>query len=474
MTPSVFRPIRVAAFSFLALIVLGLVLSAWLTVREQLRLREAQTQIVRMHRFHYLHLSVSTHVRAMAQGDRGELERRDQVVAQIDELKTLAANPETSVRLEAFRVRLLETKADDHGGLIETLVDFQEVAILEQAGHEQLLAGLRQQTETQLKLHLAAPLAILAVGLLLYPVARRRIFGPLDAFGRQLTELAAGDFSTLPTDDVDPLLLPLHRRYNELVGRLAELEAAHEARADSLHAEVRAATHTLLEQQRSLARAERLAATGELAASMAHELRNPLAGIHMTLSNLRTELQEPELVERIDRVLKEVDRLTRLLGQLLDAARHAPEPARDIMLEPLVEDVLTLTRYQVPAHVRLVNHIDPQLRCRLPQDRLRQVLLNLVLNAAFALGDSAGTVEITAAADSAHLQISVADDGPGFPESVLQEGGRPFVSTRAGGTGLGLAMVRRFARDAGGELVIANRERGAQVTLRLPLSAPTE
>src|SRR5262249_51814436 len=155
--------------------------------------------------------------------------------------------------------------------------------------------------------------------------------------------LSRGEFTPMPLEEVDPLVLPLHRQFNDLVSRLRKLEEAHQARADSLEAEVRTATRALLEQHRSLSRAERLAATGELAASVAHELRNPLAGIQMTLSNLRADLTDPELVERVDLVVNEVTRLSRLLNEMLDASRHAPEPARTVKLAQLVDEVLTLT-----------------------------------------------------------------------------------------------------------------------------------
>jgi signal transduction histidine kinase len=282
--------------------------------------------------------------------------------------------------------------------------------------------------------------------------------------------LADGRFTPAPVDEhVDPFLLPLHRQFNELARRLQELEAAHRTQEESLHAKVRAATGQLLDQQRSLARAERLAATGELAASVAHELRNPLAGLQMTLSNLRAELHDAELTERVDLMIHEVARLTRLLNELLDAARHAPEPARPLRLAELVDEMLALTRYQLAASVRLESGVDPAFTCRMPLDRLRQALLNLILNAAGALGERAGVIRIDAAAEGGLLRIAVTDDGPGFPPELLNSGIRPFFSTRERGTGLGLAMVRRFARDLGGTLELTNVEpHGARVTLVLP------
>jgi C4-dicarboxylate-specific signal transduction histidine kinase len=469
METSVFRPLRIATFAFLALLVLGLVVSAGLSVREQQRLRAAQAQLERLQRFEEAEVLVERRLTIIGHELEDDPEGRQFVMQEIDELIELATDPETPPRLRELRLRVQRV----HNGSVEfvqTIVEFNDVAATEQQRSAAVLAGLQEESATQVRLELAAPLAILAVGILLFPVARRRIIKPLDAFGRQLARLADGQFVPAPVDErVDPFLLPLHRQFNQLARRLQELEAAHRAHEASLHATVRAATEQLLDQQRSLARAERLAATGELAASVAHELRNPLAGLQMTLSNLRAELHDAELTERVDLMIHEVGRLTRLLNELLDAARHAPEPARPLRLAELVDEMLALIRYQLTAAVRLESGVDPALTCRMPVDRLRQALLNLILNAAGALGERGGVIRIDAAAEGGLLRIAVTDDGPGFPPELLDGGIRPFFSTRERGTGLGLAMVRRFARDLGGTLELTNVEpHGARVTLVLP------
>lgn len=469
MSSSIFRRIQIATFAFLALIVVGLVISAWLTVREQRRLLSAEQQLAHMHNFQHVLLLVARRLVLFAHGEGDQAATREELLRRIDELSGLATSPETPGKLQIFRARIVAANSGDRTEIIQSFIGFQEVIELEHTSQAELIAGLEQQTELQLKLELAAPIAILAVGVVLVPITRRRIIKPLHAFGRQLSHLAEGHFTPAPLDEVDPLLIPLHRNFNELVRRLRQLEAAHRARTASLEEEVRTATRALLEQQRTLARAERLAATGELAASVAHELRNPLAGIQMTLSNLRMELEDHDLVERVDMIIDEVTRLTRLLNELLDAARHAPEAPRTIHLASLVDEMLTLTRCQLPPEVRLESQVPADLSCRLPQDRLRQALLNLLLNAANALTDRGGAVTVAAAREGQQIRITVSDDGPGFPAELLQTGIRPFFSTRERGTGLGLPMVRRFARDVGGDLTLTNREpHGACVTLLLP------
>jgi signal transduction histidine kinase len=202
---------------------------------------------------------------------------------------------------------------------------------------------------------------------------------------------------------------------------------------------------------------------------LAHELRNPIAGILLSLENMRRELPDAILRERMDAVVAELQRLTRLLNGLLQQSSHVPEPPRTVGVHQLLQELATLIRYQLPAHVRLTMHAPEGLRCRLPEDGIRQAVLNLVLNSVAVLGDTAGTVIVDVEYSHGALAIAVLDDGPGFPLTMLSGGVRPFVTSRESGTGLGLAIVKRFARDLGGELAIANRApRGACVTLTLP------
>jgi signal transduction histidine kinase len=300
-------------------------------------------------------------------------------------------------------------------------------------------------------------------------IVRRRFFRPLEDLRSLLTMLADGDFKAVGVEDIEPMLIPLFNNYNYLVTRLQILEEEHRSRASSLEDDVRSATQTLLEQHRSLADAERLAVVGEMAAGVAHELRNPLAGIAMILSNLRRDVSDPSLMKRLDVAVQEIQRTTRLLEEYLAVGQHAPEPSQRVRIATLVADLLVLLGYQVGDHVTLRSDIPEELECVVPRDRLRQVLLNLVLNSVQALGTSPGTVTIAAKAVGDRIVLSVRDDGPGFPPGTEAALTRAFVTQHATGTGLGLVMVRRFVQDLGGGLELANVEpHGACITLTLP------
>jgi signal transduction histidine kinase len=257
-----------------------------------------------------------------------------------------------------------------------------------------------------------------------------------------------------------------------LEARTAELERSNRDLAIAKEA-AESAADTLLEQHATLARTDRMAAVGEMAGGLAHEIRNPLAGIQKSLENLRRDVSDAEIRERIDLLISELGRLARLLTRYLSPLRHAPEPVTSVPLRGLVEELCTLLCYRLPANVRLESAIAEDFSWILPKDRIRQSLLNLVLNAINAIGDDAGSIAISVGREAGCLWICVDDDGPGFPEELLKGPLRRFETRRKEGTGLGLAMVRRVAEDLGGRLALENRTpRGARVRLELPAPVP--
>jgi signal transduction histidine kinase len=189
----------------------------------------------------------------------------------------------------------------------------------------------------------------------------------------------------------------------------------------------------------------------------------------MSCSNLRKEINNPDQAQRLDLIGAELKRLTRLLNDLLDQAKHTPQPAAELCLASVVQELLALTRYQIPAHLQLESKISKTLRYRLPEGDFRQALLNLVLNAAQAMGEIPGTVRVEVCQNNDALCLVVSDEGPGFSQEILDGGIRPFVSGGQQGTGLGLTIVQRFARELGGHVQLANKQPcGACVTIVLP------
>ena len=393
------------------------------------------------------------------------------VRADLDQIPTKGGPVRSYTRDRLDRLHQLLTQAETEPGaaLPPALSLLSEMLEREDRIQLELLDTVYADTKLDSHLALAALVGFPSLVVLALWALRQRVFRPIGDLRSFLSRLANGDFTPVALARIDPLLLPLFQNYNQMVNRLEQLEQANRERRMSLEQEVRAATQALLQQQQTLSRAERLAAAGEVSATLAHELRNPIAGIQLSLENMRRELPDVALEERMNMAIAELQRLTRLLNGLLQQSSHVPEPPRTVSVHRLVQELATLIRYQLPANVRLTTRAPEDLKCRVPEDGIRQAVLNLVLNSVAVLGDTPGTVIIEVEYRNGALAIQVLDDGPGFPETMLSGGIRPFVTSRESGTGLGLAIVKRFARDLGGELAIANRApRGACVTLTLP------
>lgn len=217
-------------------------------------------------------------------------------------------------------------------------------------------------------------------------------------------------------------------------------------------------------------RDERLVGVGRLAAGLAHEIRNPLASIMALLQMLR----EDNPNRQVDLALGEAERLNRLVDEFLEASR-TPTLRR----API--DIATLATTVTEAFAsdpRFIGNVSVQLTAAsiiadVDPDRIRQVLWNLLTNAAQAMpGGGKVSVRVEASADAA--VIHVADEGVGIVAAELPHIFDPFFTRRAGGTGLGLALVDQIIRIHGGSIgVVSAPGTGTTFTMRLPLGAPS-
>lgn len=380
---------------------------------------------------------------------------------------------ENIAKLERAVDVLRRPALDRRAATAESLYAIREALHGETLQVTQVLGEVETSMRAESRLAAAALLALSLLVLSALWLLYRRVFRPLDRLKSLLVRLGEGQYDPVNAGGMDSLVRPLFENYNQMVRRLTELERLHHHQAVSLEQQVRTATQALLQQQQSLARAERLAVVGELSAQVAHELRNPLAGMQMTLANLRREMGGSEFVGRLDLVIAELQRVNRLLSELLNRSRHAPEPRRRVRVGRVLDELVQLVRYQVPPQVEIDVQAPAAIECELPQDGLRQAMLNLLLNAVHAIGDRAGTVVVGYRINDGRLVISVRDDGPGYPVEVVSGQLQPFSTQTEAGTGLGLTIVQRFARETDGELRLSNpRSGGALAELFLPCRAP--
>jgi len=235
--------------------------------------------------------------------------------------------------------------------------------------------------------------------------------------------------------------------------------------------QLRQAHKELRENFESMKRAERLSALGQLSAGLAHEIRNPLASIEGAANVLHHETQSEERRrEFLDIIQKESRRLNRLLTSFLDFAKPRHPDLRTVDVDDLFDSVILLAHHAGDTHrLQLKKDIQPGLSTlECDPEQLKQVLLNLVMNAIQAMPHG-GTVVLAAQQDETQITIDVHDQGPGISDDNLDRIFDPFFTTKETGSGLGLSVAHQIASQHGGTLTVArNSPEGLTIRIALP------
>jgi signal transduction histidine kinase len=262
----------------------------------------------------------------------------------------------------------------------------------------------------------------------------------------------------------------------ELLRTLANQGAVAVENARSYRALVRA-NEELRAAQSRLIEAERFAAIGELSASVAHGIRNPLAGIKAAAQFADLDLpKDHPLRENIVDIISEVDKLESRIKALLDFAKpFEPRPA-PCDVARIIADAVASLRSQITAQgITLITEIDPSLpEVQLDYAQIEQVLLALMSNAVEAMpGGGQLTVSARPTPDAKQLSLSVADTGPGISPEQKPALFQLFFTAKPNGTGLGLAVAKKIVELHGGTIAAESEVgRGSRFTIRLPLTAP--
>jgi signal transduction histidine kinase len=237
----------------------------------------------------------------------------------------------------------------------------------------------------------------------------------------------------------------------------------------------------LAAEKRELARraqtAEKLAAIGTMTAGLSHEIRNPLnaAGLQLSVLERRIEkLPEAErasLMQPLSLVRDEIRRLDHMLEDFLQLSKPREHPAKPVDLSALVGRVLDLLEKDVERRgVKLVRQLLPVPMVSGDDGRLRQVVMNLALNALEA--SPKGTLTLSTSLHEANVELTVDDTGPGIPQALRERIFEPFFTTKAQGSGLGLPIVHAIIAQHGGTLTVGDAPGGgARFTVRLPRHA---
>ena len=280
-------------------------------------------------------------------------------------------------------------------------------------------------------------------------VTRRRLIVPLEGLERGLTQLSAGDLEARIPESQDELgrLANVFNRASDVLRRRAEEQG-------------------------------RFAAAGQLLADVAHEVNNPLMAILGTAeTSLAAGRLKEETREDFELIRGQAFRAGQLLSGLLRFVRTGDEPAQIVDLKAVVTRAIDLVAYQFPLHsIECTTQFAPDTKpVRAAATRLEQVLVNLLTNAVHAMTSTRGRrhIEVRVFQNASWSCVTVRDSGPGVSTEIRERLFQPFATTKGDrGTGLGLYICRRIAREGGGDLSYLDARPGAQFLLTLPSCEP--
>ncbi|MGQ3487755.1 sensor histidine kinase [Roseovarius pacificus] len=328
---------------------------------------------------------------------------------------------------------------------------------------------------------LTITLLFLLITILSVPLFLRwagHIFRPLEKMTQTIARVEAGDMNArnLPAGDSGEIA-QVASHLDTLLDRIQERDRQLREWAESLEQKVDERTRDLSEANRKLEEtteqlimSEKLAAVGEITASVAHEINNPIAVIQGNLEVARGLLnEEADKVSTEFRLIDDqVYRISAIVSKLLQFAKPEEFSGASNVISPadVVRDCLVLTRHHIEAAgVSIVTHLDSDLQVRISRTELQQVLVNLILNGIQAMPQG-GTLTIRVRNAQGNVAIDVQDTGHGIPADVLKRIFDPFYTTKqAEGTGLGLSISQKLVTRAGGTLGVQSKPGAGSVFL---------
>lgn len=350
-----------------------------------------------------------------------------------------------------------------------------------------LYVGVPEQPYRQLRFQINLVFSgvlvfVTLIGVMLSAWFSRRLSLPVKALEEEVRRIAAGE--KLPDISVDSNdeIASLADEFNIMKHRLAEREQENQNLNRTLEEKVLKRTRQLeetsrelLNAQKELAQAERLAGIGMLASGVAHEINNPLAIIRGNAELLQLAVKtgdaEPDELETI---LRQVGRIERIVRNLRSFSRGGLQLVSRFSLAQVLDDILGQIGHQIPLdQYRIVREYRDggDFEIEGDEDQLRQVFTNLVLNGLQSM--PAGGIlrlDMTSSESERNVMVKIADSGCGIPADLLEKLFTPFFTTKPGGTGLGLAVSYGIVKDHGGEIRVTSEEGlGSVFTVELPL-----
>jgi signal transduction histidine kinase len=228
-----------------------------------------------------------------------------------------------------------------------------------------------------------------------------------------------------------------------------------------------------LELERAMARKERLASIGQMAATLAHEIKNPLSSIKSITQSLEEQALDNEVKQDLSMVMREVDRLNNSVNQLLSFARSSSQDVGNVSLSATMDHVLKILQNECKSQNVAVHHHENGV---LPDVfgssfGLQDIFLNLLLNALQEM-PSGGEIDVKYRVADKIVEVIISDSGPGIRPDLISRIFDPFFTTKQKGTGLGLAVVKQKLSEFGADIEVTNlKPHGSQFTLSFPVQS---
>lgn len=285
--------------------------------------------------------------------------------------------------------------------------------------------------------------AVFAGGFMFY----RRAVKPLSTLEEHMNRISEGEFTLIPTPFSESEFVTLKAAFNRMLLELRE-------------------------RQRHIVQSEKLASLGTLVFGVAHELNNPLSNISTSCQILKEDIEESDMEhkrELLDQIETETDRARDVVSSLLEYSKAREK--KHFQLNRTVHETLRLLRAEIPAKINVVTKIPEEIELFADKQKIQQLLLNLIKNAADAISDD-GEIDISASAGPTHVQMEVRDTGEGMDKETLSKIFDPFFSSKKEkkGYGLGLFIVHNIVKEHRGKMDVDSRPgHGTMFTITLPL-----
>jgi two-component system, NtrC family, sensor kinase len=372
---------------------------------------------------------------------------------------------------------LLSSTSGAPANALEPSSDARLIVSQVQSGRERFIVGAANSAVAPVRLVVDVPQSVAAlteaplleqlfvVGLLLASAAilvgiwiAARLSRPLESLAVVASEVGAGKFNVpidvYGRDEVGSLATAFRTMVARLADRDEKLRVAHSA----------------------LVQSEKMAAIGQLSAGLAHEVKNPLAGILGFAQLSRRKLSDPEAVRRnLDVIERETRRCSEIIGNLMQFARKDRALKQEVEINHAVQQAIAIVDHQLSLKkVKIVKDLAEGLpRVLGNANQIEQALINLMINSQQAMVDG-GTVTVRSAHGDGLVQVSVEDTGPGVAPELRQTIFEPFFTTKpvGQGTGLGLSVTYGLIKDHGGDIVVDDAPSGgARFVVNLPAMA---